>query len=530
MRLRRLLSLSFLVALASLLPSAVVSDAYAGERAKLARFKPLGCTAKWNKKNQRIRDADRDGRPNIVDPDIDGDGRANGRDADIDGDGIPNRRDLDVDADGIPNRVDRDIDSDRRANPRDRDMDGDGRRNARDRDMDGDALPNGVDPEIDGDCVRNVADADMDGDGVPNFRDDDADSAGRDLARTAQASPRRVAPQFFGVVNEYAFVAAGANRDLLLDQVVATGNRVIRQKFDWALIERERGVYDFSPYDAWMTAVAARGLEVLPILFNPPPFRSSAPPNPQRGTYPPASNGDFAIFARLLARRYGPGGSFWARHPRLPARPVRAWQIWNEPNVRAYWPSGPDPAAYVAMLRTVGNAIRDDDPGAEIVAGGLTDSPSNMAPTEFAARMYAVGAKGSFDTMGVHAYSSSPDRTLDIVDSLRRVMDGNGDSGRRLWVTEVGWADAGPPSQYTIGVEGQSEMIRRVYTALVGERDRLRLRGVIYYAWRDAPAYGERGDFWGLHTGLFDIGGAPKPALSTYVATLRDLSDPAAGS
>ena len=54
-----------------------------------------------------------------------------------------------------------------------------------------------------------------------------------------------------------------------------------------------------------------------------------------RGTYPPRRYTDLGEFA-LLARRYGPGGSFWDRHPRLPRLPVRAWQVWNEPNLPVF--------------------------------------------------------------------------------------------------------------------------------------------------------------------------------------------------
>ena len=54
--------------------------------------------------------------------------------------------------------------------------------------------------------------------------------------------------------------------------------RVARQTFDWARIERAPGRYDLSFYDRYVAALARRHLRLLPILFNPPPFRSSAPP------------------------------------------------------------------------------------------------------------------------------------------------------------------------------------------------------------------------------------------------------------
>ena len=526
-----LLTLLVLVALAAaLLPSSIVPDAHAGKLTKRALPSLPGCTAKWSKKNQRTRDVDRDRVPNIIDKDIDGDRRANGRDVDVDGDRRANVRDRDVDADAIPNRADRDIDSDRRLNQVDRDIDGDRQANKSDLDMDGDKLPNRTDPDIDGDCVPNASDPDMDGDGIPNVSDDNADGSGPARATADATAPTRVAPQFFGVVNEHAMAATGPDRDALLDQVVASGTRTIRQTFDWKEIERSPGIYNWGWYDEWMKAVSARGLTVLPILFNPPSFRSSAPGDPERGIYPPRSNGEFAEFAAQAARRYGPNGSFWAERPDLPARPVRAWQVWNEPNIKFYWPDGADPAAYVSMLRTVGATIKSVDPGAEIVTAGVPQSPGDghMPLAEFVTGMYNAGAKGAFDTLAVHPYASSADGSLGLVDTVRKLMDANGDASSSIWVTEIGWSDTGPASPYTVGEAGQSEMIRRLFTALAAQRDRLRLKGVVYYAWRDAPPYGGRQDFWGLHTGLYAIDGSPKPALQTYVATLRSLSDTSA--
>ncbi len=81
-----------------------------------------------------------------------------------------------------------------------------------------------------------------------------------------------------------------------------------------------------------------------------------------------------------LARRYGPGGSFWTAHPELAPSPIRSWQVWNEPNIQAFWATGPDPAAYVRMLDAVGAAIRAVDPGAEIVAGGLPYAGNGLTP------------------------------------------------------------------------------------------------------------------------------------------------------
>ena len=42
----------------------------------------------------------------------------------------------------------------------------------------------------------------------------------------------------------------------------------------------------------------------------------------------------YAKYASELVRRYGPRGYFWRRNPSLPKRPIRTWQIWNEPHLQ----------------------------------------------------------------------------------------------------------------------------------------------------------------------------------------------------
>ena len=72
---------------------------------------------------------------------------------------------------------------------------------------------------------------------------------------------------------------------------------------------------------------------------------------------PPRDNAELAEFMGFLASRY--------------AGKVQAYEVWNEPNLPAAWPSGPNPAEYAWMLRTVAPSIRAADPSAKVVFAGL---------------------------------------------------------------------------------------------------------------------------------------------------------------
>ena len=55
-------------------------------------------------------------------------------------------------------------------------------------------------------------------------------------------------------------------------------------------------------------------------------------------------------------------------HPELPALPVVAYEIWNEPNGGWFWLPRPDPARYADMYIRARAAIKGVDPAAAFMA------------------------------------------------------------------------------------------------------------------------------------------------------------------
>ena len=316
-----------------------------------------------------------------------------------------------------------------------------------------------------------------------------------------------------GMVSEDIFWDASGYRGCVLNDQVASGVAVIRQTFDWSRIEISRGSYDFSWLDRLMVALAERRLRVLPILFNAPRFRSAGRGARRRGAYVPSRYGDMGRFAARVVRRYGPRGSFWRAHRELPKVPIRSWQIWNEPNVRVYWPTGPSPRQYTRLLAVTADAIRKVDRGAEIVTAGIPDSTHGMRLAPFVEGMYRARATPAFDTLAINAYSSRAAGVPALVRRARRIMDRNRDRRGALWVTEFGWASGGPRSRFRVTRQEQARRLSWTLRSLYGSRAKLRLRGAVYYNWRDGRPYPPLfQDFFGLHTGLIDVDRRPKPA------------------
>ena len=333
---------------------------------------------------------------------------------------------------------------------------------------------------------------------------------------------------FLGLSSEDSFHGTTSYRSRTFAQERAAGVELIRQNFDWAAIERSPGRYWFVEYDRFVAAAARRRLRLLPVLYHPPQFRSSAPAyGAERGEYPPNDFAAMGAFAAALVRRYGPRGSFWREHPMLPKVPIRAWQVWNEPSLPVYWRPRPSARDYVRLLRAVYGAVKRADRRAEVVTAGLPNSKlSDAVPLErFLRSMYRARARGAFSTLAVNSYARDTRELSGIVRRLRRIMRRHGDRRKRIWITELGWATGGPRHRFNVGQAAQARRIRSTFRWIRNHRRALRLRGVVYFQWRDQPPYPPiYNDMWGLHTGLLDMAGRPKPALDAFrraAASLR---------
>ena len=255
---------------------------------------------------------------------------------------------------------------------------------------------------------------------------------------------------FVGVYDEDAGGLAGQAR---------LGVGIVRRPLDWSRVERTRGTFDFSAYDAYVAQAASAGVSVLPVLARPPEFRSSRPPGSRsRAMFPPSSNAAYAAFVGAAVRRYGPAGSFWRSHPEVPFLPIHAWQVWNEPNIPNFWRSGVDARAYVALLRAAAAAIRSADPGAEVVAAGLPNSKLGVPFLDYLEAMYRAGARGLFDTLALHPYSRDVAGLLRLAERARALMNRRHDRSR-LWITELGWSTGGDASAFRVSERGQADRI-----------------------------------------------------------------------
>ena len=324
------------------------------------------------------------------------------------------------------------------------------------------------------------------------------------------AAAARVPAGFLGVQSWEPLTAT--------DSQMLAGTRAgtFRAVMFWSQIEPKPGLRNWSLFDNTVANASLGGATVLPVLLSSPAHAAVDYHDPPVS---PEGRAAFAAFAHDAVQRYGPSGSFWAARPDLPFRPIRQWQIWNEPNFPAYWFDRPNPRQYASLLRLARGAIKSADGGAKIVLGGIPETryPGAMRLTRFLKGLYKARARKLFDAVAIHPYASNIKHLKRTIGSTRKIMARYKDRRKRLYVTEIGWATAGEGKRaYRTSMNGQAKRLRQAFSYLAKRRRKDRIGMVVWFALRDrAPNAGES-NWWALNTGLLDMFGNPKPAWSVF--------------
>jgi hypothetical protein len=280
--------------------------------------------------------------------------------------------------------------------------------------------------------------------------------------------------------------SASARRSALAD-IKALGGRYVRIDVTWSYIEPVPGVYQWSYYDAVMADIKAAGLEPIMLLA----YGNTGYGSPTAYDPPPVIR-DYSNWAWRVARRYS-------------AAPYgfHVFEVWNEPNLSAFWHGAPSASEYAALLGDAYTALKDADPKSVVLSAGL--APSGM--TAYASSLYAAGARGHFDGLAIHPYVGEGTNSIEDV---RAVMVANGDAAKRLWATEFGWSSWVTP--------GNSEALQASRFTQFGAYWRT-VSGhgpLIAYTHRDTTAPGAEGAF-----GLTRLDGSRKPAWTAFRGVVK---------
>jgi len=316
----------------------------------------------------------------------------------------------------------------------------------------------------------------------------------------------------------------------------------VRFGINWHAIEKNQGQEpDWSGVDAMVTGIASAGMEGLPFITGAPDWAvptvsvnaasdSSAPLHLPVRTG--AEKSAWKTFVQTAAQRYGPNGTFWQAHPGVPVRPIRTWQIWNEPNFK-YFVARPNPVEYGKLVKVSYTALKSVDSGAKIVLGGLFVHPKEgedkykkrkprtaYFATEFLDQFYrsTPGIKTKFQGIALHPYTPSYNRLTPDIEEVRKVLAKYKDAGKGIWITELGWSSEKPSvengnNQFEKGSQGQVKQLKGAFKLLEKNQRKWHIQRVYWFSVDDDASVCNFCD----GSGLFGPGFTPKPSWPAFV-------------
>jgi polysaccharide biosynthesis protein PslG len=297
-----------------------------------------------------------------------------------------------------------------------------------------------------------------------------------------------------------------------LDGMAATGARWLRVDFYWPTVQQDGPQsWNWESTDRVVKAAHERGLEILAMPAYSPEW---ARPPGSMDHHPPLDPDWYARFVYEAAKRYSPLG-------------VHAWEIWNEPNVTAFWPPRPDPEGYAELLKRAYVAIKSVDPKATVITAGLAtgldqSDGSTLSARTFLRRVYEAGAGGSFDAVGLHpapfpALPTDPSdwNSFYNTPALYQVMADHGDARKKIWGTEFGTPTGDASNSVT--PEFQRDILLTGYRTWVAWP----FTGpLLVYSYRD---YANDPNDREANYGLVRFDGTPKLALHAFEDVVTQL-------
>jgi len=185
----------------------------------------------------------------------------------------------------------------------------------------------------------------------------------------------------------------------------------VRERFSWGATEPQKGKVRWQQYDAVADAFTKHGVRVYQIFHDSPGWSHGG----KKGTRNPQDLRDVYRFAKRLAEHY--------------QGRVRAWEVWNEPDI-FFWPDLGDTFAGVQKAAYLG--FKAGDPKLPVLLGSFC-----RGYCAFDEGLFEAGISEYFDIFNWHTYlppAHYPATLSRYLELLKRY--GCGD--RPVWLTEAG--------------------------------------------------------------------------------------------
>ena len=182
---------------------------------------------------------------------------------------------------------------------------------------------------------------------------------------------------------------------------------------------------------------------------------------------------------------------------------IKYWEIWNEPNIQAYWTGTPQELA--TMAQHAYSIIKSIDPNAVVISPspsgycyngvcqivGTSDGPTWLA------NFISAGGNSYVDVYAFHGYPGNVAEWINAyMDHYNGVLTNAGITSKELWDTEGSWGS------HPLATEDQDAayLVRRYLLE--------RSKGVTRFYWEAWDATGNWGTMWSAASGINPVGKA----------------------
>jgi hypothetical protein len=335
----------------------------------------------------------------------------------------------------------------------------------------------------------------------------------------------------------------GINEGAPLDQrdlqkISDTGVQSDRFLLSWGVVQPNQGTLKWNATDRLVGGSASRGVRALPTLWGTPRWVARSAATPPIGTS--KARHAWRSFLEAAVNRYGEGGTYW----RGPYRqqfgshakplPITAWQVWTEPNGKAYFDPSPSPRRYARLLKLSHDAIKSASSKARVVLAGLVGlrrwhgrTLKGIPGWKYLRELYRIrGVKRNFDIAAVHPYAPNLSQLRREMGLFRSAMRKGHDGHTRMWVTELGWGSAPRGSGNSLlglnkGPDGQRQMLSGSFKLILNHRRAWRVGRLYWYDWRDPSKDATAPCSFCETSGLLRHNRKPKPAYRAFARYAR---------
>jgi polysaccharide biosynthesis protein PslG len=303
--------------------------------------------------------------------------------------------------------------------------------------------------------------------------------------------------------------------------------RTYRLSVTWRAVEPQADVYNWSHIDGQVGALAKNGITPVISIWGSPSWATGSGylgVPPLKGTAKDA----WKSFLKTLVNRYKKGGEYWRTNPSVPKKPVKFWQIWNEPNLPKYFTKpGSNPPksvpktakSYAKLVKSSDKAISKADKHGKIVLAGLSSKvkKKKLDPNHFIKKFLKTKKiTKRFDAAALHPYAPKISKYKSRVSKFRKAMKKAGGKKKGIWLTEVGWGSKHGHGSLNKGKSGQAKLLKKAFKVTLKNRKKWKIDHAFWYDWRDPPRGAPVGCSFCPSAGLLKNNRKPKPAYKQF--------------